>query len=103
MQLLTLYTEGKDATEAFEDVGHSDEARALLPAMKVGEFEKGPNVNLATLQLFSPILNSEPGERSEVVPVYCSCSCYGECCSADVQVRSITFGRIFFLFYSFTF
>ncbi|KAI0316117.1 cytochrome b5 [Amylostereum chailletii] len=31
---------GKDGTEAFEDVGHSDEARALLPGMLVGEFEK---------------------------------------------------------------
>lgn len=31
----------KDATEAFEDVGHSDEARALLKDMLVGEFEKG--------------------------------------------------------------
>ncbi|KAH7887488.1 cytochrome b5-like heme/steroid binding domain-containing protein [Phlebopus sp. FC_14] len=30
---------GKDATEAFEDVGHSDEARELLPPMCVGEFE----------------------------------------------------------------
>lgn len=37
---------GKDATEAFEDVGHSDEARALLPGMQVGEFEKGENVGL---------------------------------------------------------
>ncbi|KAK7696014.1 hypothetical protein QCA50_000654 [Cerrena zonata] len=26
--------------EAFEDVGHSDEARALLPDMLVGDFEK---------------------------------------------------------------
>jgi len=34
---------GKDATEAFEDVGHSDEARGLLPGMQVGEFEKGEN------------------------------------------------------------
>ena len=32
---------GKDATEAFEDVGHSDEARALLPDMFVGDFEQG--------------------------------------------------------------
>lgn len=32
---------GQDATEAFEDVGHSDEARALLPDMLIGEFEKG--------------------------------------------------------------
>jgi hypothetical protein len=31
---------GKDATEAFEDVGHSDEARGFLPGMLVGEFEK---------------------------------------------------------------
>jgi hypothetical protein len=31
---------GKDGTEAFEDVGHSDEARALLPGLLVGEFEK---------------------------------------------------------------
>ncbi|KAI0254729.1 cytochrome b5-like heme/steroid binding domain-containing protein [Lactifluus subvellereus] len=38
---------GKDATEAFEDVGHSDEARALLPGMLVGEFEKGPNQKIA--------------------------------------------------------
>ncbi|KAJ7118543.1 cytochrome b5-like heme/steroid binding domain-containing protein [Mycena crocata] len=30
----------QDATEAFEDVGHSDEARELLPGMLVGEFEK---------------------------------------------------------------
>lgn len=30
---------GKDATEAFEDVGHSDEARAILPEMLVGNFE----------------------------------------------------------------
>ncbi|KAI0005052.1 cytochrome b5-like heme/steroid binding domain-containing protein [Russula compacta] len=34
---------GKDATEAFEDVGHSEEARALLPGLEVGEFEKGSN------------------------------------------------------------
>ncbi|KAG6840646.1 hypothetical protein C0991_005369 [Blastosporella zonata] len=32
---------GQDATEAFEDVGHSDEARALLPGMLVGAFEGG--------------------------------------------------------------
>lgn len=39
---LNSYTNtGKDATEAFEDVGHSDEARALLPDMLVGNFEQG--------------------------------------------------------------
>ena len=31
---------GQDATEAFEDVGHSDEARALLPGMYVGDLEQ---------------------------------------------------------------
>jgi len=36
----------QDATEAFEDVGHSDEARALLPGMFVGDFEKGSNSKL---------------------------------------------------------
>ncbi|EJF62766.1 cytochrome b5 [Dichomitus squalens] len=30
----------RDATEAFEDVGHSDEARALLKDLLVGDFEK---------------------------------------------------------------
>ncbi|KAF8345569.1 cytochrome b5-like heme/steroid binding domain-containing protein [Amanita rubescens] len=30
---------GRDATEAFEDVGHSDEARALLPNMYVGDID----------------------------------------------------------------
>ncbi|KDR84127.1 hypothetical protein GALMADRAFT_87001 [Galerina marginata CBS 339.88] len=37
---------GQDATEAFEDVGHSDEARALLPAMLVGDFEQGSGFQL---------------------------------------------------------
>nr|UVC57375.1 PcB5 protein [synthetic construct]BAK78976.1 cytochrome b5 [Phanerodontia chrysosporium] len=39
---------GKDATEAFEDVGHSDEARALLKDMLVGEFEKGGELKVKT-------------------------------------------------------
>jgi hypothetical protein len=30
---------GRDTTEAFEDVGHSDEARAMLPKMLLGEFK----------------------------------------------------------------
>ena len=35
-----LFSEvGKDATEAFEDVGHSDDARNLLPDMLVGTVE----------------------------------------------------------------
>jgi len=39
---------GQDATEAFEDVGHSDEARALLPAMLVGDFEQDKDIKLKT-------------------------------------------------------
>jgi len=30
---------GKDATEAFEDVGHSDEARDVLNTLYIGEFD----------------------------------------------------------------
>ena len=46
-----LFT-GQDATEAFEDVGHSDEARALLPGFFVGEFEQDTVSDLTThLQL----------------------------------------------------
>ncbi|OJA15534.1 hypothetical protein AZE42_07299 [Rhizopogon vesiculosus] len=38
----------KDATQAFEDVGHSDEARELLPGLLVGEFEKDGELKLAS-------------------------------------------------------
>ena len=31
---------GQDATEAFEDVGHSDEAREVLDGLKVGELKR---------------------------------------------------------------
>lgn len=49
-----LVTEaGKDATEAFEDVGHSEDARALLGPMLVGEIEGGVStMALTTIQLF---------------------------------------------------
>jgi len=39
---------GKDATDAFEDVGHSDEARDLLPGMFVGDFEKDSALKLSS-------------------------------------------------------
>ncbi|KAI0053604.1 cytochrome b5 [Auriscalpium vulgare] len=41
---------GKDGTEAFEDVGHSDEARALLPPMLVGEFDHGDEAKAKSYQ-----------------------------------------------------
>jgi len=82
---------GKDATEAFEDVGHSDEARALLPGLQVGEFEKGENVGLTTNSLFflPSILNTHltSGNQGKDIPIYCGSGCYGECCSTDIQVR----------------
>ena len=31
---------GQDATEAFEDVGHSDEAREILDGLKVGSLKR---------------------------------------------------------------
>ena len=31
---------GQDATEAFEDVGHSDEAREILEGLKVGKLKR---------------------------------------------------------------
>ena len=33
-----LISPGRDASEAFEDVGHSDEARDMLPKMYLGDF-----------------------------------------------------------------
>ncbi|KAK4252451.1 putative cytochrome b5 protein [Corynascus novoguineensis] len=33
---------GQDATEAFEDVGHSDEARDTLKQLKVGTLKRNP-------------------------------------------------------------
>jgi len=41
-----LAESGQDATEAFEDVGHSEEARALLPGLYIGDIEQ--NANLKT-------------------------------------------------------
>lgn len=31
---------GQDATEAFEDVGHSDEARDILEGLLIGELKR---------------------------------------------------------------
>lgn len=38
---------GRDGTEAFEDVGHSDEARDMLPKMLVGEFKGEVSLSLS--------------------------------------------------------
>ena len=36
---------GQDATEAFEDVGHSDEAREILDGLKVGDLKRQVSVH----------------------------------------------------------
>lgn len=47
---------GQDATEAFEDVGHSDEARETLEQLLVGTLKR--QVNLSNLSLaLSPSLS----------------------------------------------
>jgi len=45
---------GKDATEAFEDVGHSEDARSLLGPMLVGELEGGVSVKQFRVGVVSP-------------------------------------------------
>ncbi|KIX06652.1 uncharacterized protein Z518_04628 [Rhinocladiella mackenziei CBS 650.93] len=52
---------GTDATEAFEDVGHSDEARALLKGFLVGEFKQtSPKESVRTASHHTPM----QGDRS---------------------------------------
>jgi hypothetical protein len=57
---------GTDATEAFEDVGHSDEARALLPGMYLGDYDKSSGVRI---QLTHP---STTTPNSRHFPGFCS-------------------------------
>lgn len=42
---------GQDGTEAFEDVGHSDEAREILEGLVVGSVKRLVRLNLPTLLL----------------------------------------------------
>ncbi|PWN42963.1 cytochrome b5 [Ceraceosorus guamensis] len=58
----------KDATEAFEDVGHSDDARALLPPMLVGEIEGGGEAAKPKVQV-SPV-NKDPTSVTNSNPLF---------------------------------
>jgi len=49
---------GRDATEAFEDVGHSDEARGHLPGLLVGEIEQDGAQKLKTTTQASQSTNA---------------------------------------------
>ena len=53
---------GQDATEAFEDVGHSDEAREILDGLKVGSLKRVVRLNL--------LLNVHQKARSR----FCDCA-----------------------------
>lgn len=49
---------GKDATEAFEDIGHSDEARAQLDKMLLGPFSGAVSLTLSLRT--APHLSTSP-------------------------------------------
>jgi hypothetical protein len=57
---------GKNATEAFEDVGHSDEARGMLTKMLVGDFEGG-------IVRAEPLLHLPPTTHGRVGPAEAGC------------------------------
>lgn len=79
---------GQDATEAFEDVGHSDEARALLPGMLVGEFEQDTVSDQTTLLQLHTIANFSSSEH-QIKIRSCRCSRKSNvwCCRARLKVR----------------
>jgi len=55
---------GQDATEAFEDVGHSDEAREILEGLKVGTLKRSPGDPAPKIGATDKI-SAGPGGRSE--------------------------------------
>lgn len=48
-----MFTLGKDATEAFEDVGHSSDARQLMAEYKIGELCEVNNYKFNTTVISS--------------------------------------------------
>lgn len=55
---------GQDATEAFEDVGHSDEAREILEGLKVGTLKRVPGDPAPKIGATDKIA-AGPGGKSE--------------------------------------
>ncbi|KIW73420.1 hypothetical protein PV04_01542 [Phialophora macrospora] len=55
---------GQDSTEAFEDVGHSDEAREILEGLKVGTLKRVPGDPAPKIGATDKIA-AGPGGRSE--------------------------------------
>ncbi|KAG8956846.1 hypothetical protein FRC04_000324 [Tulasnella sp. 424] len=58
---------GKDATEAFEDVGHSDEARDVLNGLYIGEFDGADSNVVKKAQGTKPIsIGASPSTGSPI-------------------------------------
>ncbi|XP_046670196.1 cytochrome b5 [Homalodisca vitripennis] len=56
---------GKDATEAFEDVGHSSDAREMMKKYKVGELHESEKTSKdEKLPTAVPLTNSADGDSS---------------------------------------
>ncbi|KAI7699269.1 hypothetical protein KC353_g16543, partial [Hortaea werneckii] len=55
---------GQDATEAFEDVGHSDEAREILNGLLVGNLKRQLTKSLSTEQAGDPAPKSSAPSTS---------------------------------------
>jgi cytochrome b involved in lipid metabolism len=52
---------GQDSTEAFEDVGHSDEAREILEGLLVGTLKRQVRLSLCPFSHAENTLPSFPG------------------------------------------
>ncbi|KZS97830.1 cytochrome b5 [Sistotremastrum niveocremeum HHB9708] len=59
-----LAEKGRDASEAFEDVGHSDEARSLLDAMLVGDFDTNGPLKVKSIPAATSIGVERPQQGS---------------------------------------
>jgi len=55
---------GQDATEAFEDVGHSDEAREILEGLLVGPLKRAPGDPMPSTAAANTSANSTTGSTS---------------------------------------
>ncbi|KAF7928141.1 uncharacterized protein EAE97_009939 [Botrytis byssoidea] len=61
---------GQDATEAFEDVGHSDEAREILDGLLVGTLKRMPGDPAPKAQAATAYTSSSQGESGMGVGLY---------------------------------
>lgn len=56
---------GQDATEAFEDVGHSDEAREILNGMLVGDLKRAVGSITMSLSRTTMLTSRPPPARGD--------------------------------------